>query len=76
MLLPIKPICTASKMRRDGTSLIFIQYCESADNKTLLNTEIAIPPTSWNKRLKRISDTLPISFGKADELNKDLQQIC
>ncbi len=74
MLLPIKPICSASKMRRDGTSLIFIQYCESADNKTLLNTEIAIPPNFWHKKLERISDNLPIEFGLADNLNKDLQR--
>ncbi len=74
MLLPIKPICSASKMRRDGTSLIFIQYCESAENKTLLNTAIAIPPNYWNKKPNRISDTLPKGFGKADELNKELQR--
>ena len=74
MLLPIKPICSASKMRRDGTSLIFIQYCESAENKTLLNTEIAIAPNYWNKKLMRISDALPKGFGKSDELNKELQR--
>src|SRR5205085_9217463 len=74
MLLPIKPICCASKMRRDGTSLIFIQYCKNAENKTLLNTEIAIPPNRWNKKLKRISDSLPKLFGKSDELNKELQR--
>ncbi len=74
MLLPIKPICSARKMRRDGTSLIFIQYCESAENKTLLNTEIAIPPNYWNRKLKRISDNLPIGHAKTDELNKDLQR--
>jgi len=74
MLLPIKPICSESKIRRDGTSLIFIQYCESAENKTLLNTQIAIPPNYWNKKLKRISDTLPTAFGRSDELNKELQR--
>jgi len=74
MLLPIKPICSASKIRRDGTSLIFIQYCMSADNKTLLNTEITIPPRFWNKKLNRVSDNLPIEVGKAVELNKELQR--
>src|SRR3569833_1180308 len=43
MLLPIKPICQRKDMRKDGTSLIFIQYCCNSDNRTLLNTEIAIP---------------------------------
>ncbi len=74
MLLPIKPICSASKIRRDGTSLIFIQYCQSAENKTLLNTEIAIPPNYWNKKLERISDNLPTAFGIANNLNKEIQR--
>lgn len=74
MLLPIKPICSASKMRRNGTSLIFIQYCQSAENKTLLNTEIAIPPNLWNKKLERIAENLPTSFGIANNLNKEIQR--
>lgn len=74
MLLPIKPICSASKIRRDGTSLVFIQYCQSAENKTLLNTEIAIPPNYWNKKLERISDTLPTGFGIANNLNQEIQR--
>ncbi|MEO7293364.1 MAG: site-specific integrase, partial [Ginsengibacter sp.] len=74
MLLPIKPICSASKIRRDGTSLVFIQYCMSAENKTLLNTELTIPPRYWNKKLNRISDNLPIDTGIASELNKELQR--
>jgi hypothetical protein len=45
MLLPIKLICPKNKVRKDGTSIIFIQYCGSDNKKTLLNTEIAIPPT-------------------------------
>jgi integrase len=74
MLLPIKPICNAAKIRRDGTSLIFIQYCFSSDNKTLLNTEIAIPPNYWHKKLNRISEDLPTKYGKASDLNKELQR--
>jgi hypothetical protein len=61
-------------MWRDSTRLIFIQYCENAENKALLNTEIAIPPNYWDKKLKRISDVLQKGFGKSDELNKELQQ--
>ena len=74
MLLPIKPICSANKIRRDGTSLIFIQYCMSAENKTLLNTGITIPPRYWNKKLNRISDNLPVEVGIPSELNKELQR--
>jgi site-specific recombinase XerD len=74
MLLPIKPICNAAKVRRDGTSLIFIQYCFNSDNKTLLNTEIAIPPNYWHKKLNRIVEDLPSQYGKAGDLNKELQR--
>ena len=74
MLLPIKPICSAAKSRRDGTSLIFIQYCFSSENKTLLNTEIAVPSCYWHKKLNRITDDLPSQYGRANELNKELQR--
>lgn len=74
MLLPIVPICSISKVRRDGTSLIFLQYCMSADNKTLLNTGIAIPPNYWHKKLKRITEKLPEQFGKVDKLNAEVKR--
>ena len=63
MLLPLKPICPASKVRRDCTSIIFLQYCKSENEKTLLNTEIAIPPKYWNKKLSRVIDDLPVEYG-------------
>ena len=50
MLVPIKSICERKDMRRDGTSVIYIQYCYSADKRTLLNSEIAIPHAYWNKK--------------------------
>jgi integrase len=75
MLLPIKPICKRNKIRRDGTSLIFIQYCYTADKRTLLSTGIAIPPIYWNRKSLRISNDLPLVFGKADELNDELQKL-
>lgn len=74
MLLPIRPICTASKIRKDGTSLIFLQYCLRADNKTLLNTEIGIPPRYWNKKKSCIADDLPALYGKSSDLNKEVQR--
>lgn len=74
MLLPLKAICNGTKARRDGTSLIFFQYCLNADNKTLLNTEIAIPANYWHKKHMRVSENLPIEFGNAEKLNKELQR--
>lgn len=43
MLFPIKAICNPKEIRRDGTAIIFIQFCYSSENRTLLNTGIAIP---------------------------------
>ncbi len=50
MLLLLQPICPLSKVRKDGTSIIFLQYYRSEHDKTLLNTEIAIPAKFWNKK--------------------------
>jgi integrase len=75
MLLPIKPICKRNKVRRDGTSLIFIQYCFNSEKRTLLNTEIGIPPAYWNRKRLRISADLPALYGSPDELNQLLQSM-
>ena len=75
MLLPIKPICERKDMRRDGTSVIYIQYCYSAEKRTLLNTQIAIPPEYWNKRRLCISNDLPEIFGNARHLNSELNRM-
>jgi hypothetical protein len=75
MLLPLKTICSATKVRRDGTSLIFIQYCKSETNKTLLNTGIAIPFNYWNKKLGRIAGNLPPEVGNSEKLNLELHRM-
>lgn len=75
MLLPLKPICPASKVRRCGTSLIFLQYCKSESEKTLLNTGIAIPPKFWNRKTARIQDTLPKEYGDAKSLNEEVYRL-
>ncbi|GEO11561.1 phage integrase SAM-like domain-containing protein [Segetibacter aerophilus] len=75
MLLPIKPICERKYIRRDSTSIIYVQYCYSSEDRTLLNTEIAIPPNYWNKKRLCISDNLPASFGNVEHLNNELDRI-
>lgn len=75
MLLPISLICNPRKTRRDGTSLIQIQYCFSAERKTLLNTEIAVPPKYWIRKRRCISDALPSSFGNVSDLNTSLTRM-
>jgi integrase len=74
MLVSVKPVCKKSLMRRDGTSVIFLQYCHTGEKRTLLNSGIAIPPTFWNLKRLRISADLPESYGKAEDLNGQLQQ--
>jgi hypothetical protein len=75
MLLPIKPICTAKKVRKDGTAPIFLQYCYSATNRTLLNTGINIPPDCWNNKLLSITKKLPATFGNYEDLNQELLRL-
>ena len=75
MLLPIKPICPVKKMRRDGTAPIFIQYCYSATNRTLLNTGITIPPQYWNTKQLCISEKLPANYGNHEYLNEELTRL-
>jgi integrase len=75
MKLPVKPICEQTFVRRDGTSIIFLQYCYNREQRTLLNTEIAIPPQYWNRRQLSIARDLPKEFGHVEELNAELQRM-
>jgi hypothetical protein len=69
---PITLIIKKGKVRKDGTSIVFLQYCYSEQQKPLLNTGVAIPPSYWNKKSRRISENLPSQFGKVEELEKIL----
>ncbi len=74
MFLPIKAILDR-RTRKDGTAAIYIQYCFSSDRRILLSTDIGVPAAYWNKRLFRISPSLPETFGEADALNARLQKM-
>jgi len=75
MLLPLKLISDAKKVRRDGTAQIYIEYCFNPERRTLLNTEIGIPPTFWNKKKLCISKELPSHYGEPNRLNEDLKRM-
>lgn len=75
MLLPLKPICEAKKARRDGTSVIYIQYCYSSEKRTNLNTELAIPAEYWNDQKLFIKPDLPPQFGEAARLNEEIKRM-
>jgi hypothetical protein len=75
MLLPLKPICIPKDVRRDGTTLIYLQYCYSGEKRTLLNTEIAIPPNFWNRKKLCVSKELPVCYGCPALLNEELKRM-
>lgn len=75
MLFPLKPICEKKNVRKDGTSIIYIQYCYSSERRTNLNTQIAIPPSFWNKKKECIAKDLPKIYGDAAHLNDELERL-
>ena len=75
MKFPIKPICDKRGSRRDGTSIIFIQYCICTARRTLLNTRIAIPPEYWNPKQCIVTSALPEAFGNASDLNVQIRKM-
>lgn len=74
MLLPLSLICEKKDMRKDGTSIVFIQYCYSSEKRTNLNTGIAIPAKYWSKKRQIITSDLPKEYGAVDILLKELKQ--
>ena len=66
---PIKAICESRFQRKDGTSIIYIQYCASASKRVLLNTGISIPAVYWNKKRTCVAGNLPSNFGETKKLN-------
>ena len=74
MILPIKPICKKEWLRRDGTSIIFLQYCYNSEKRVLVDTGLAIPPKYWNNKNNRINTSLPQDYGVVKELEIDLSE--
>lgn len=74
MLLPLSLICEKKDVRKDGTSIIFIQYCYTSEKRTNLNTGVAIPPKYWNKKKQTIQTDLPIEYGSVQTVAKELKQ--
>lgn len=74
MFSSIKPICDHGKMRKDGTSLIFLQCSFSRQKHPLLNTKIAIPPQFWISKISQVVESIPAPFGTASSLNKDVRR--
>ncbi len=72
MILPIKPICKKEWVRRDGTSVIFLQYCRNSEERVLVDTGLAIPPEFWNRKNSRISTSLPKEFGEVKDIESHL----
>jgi hypothetical protein len=58
--------------KKSGTCVVYIQYQYTTVKRTLLSSEIVIPPDFWNYEEGFISDALPPEFGNAEELNTEL----
>lgn len=74
MQMPLKLIIDDQRIRKDGTCSVYIQYCYSPSKRTLLNTQIELLPTHWNKKLGCISNNLSDKYGDAEELNMELKR--
>ncbi len=75
MIYALKPVCKKDWKRKNGTSLVFIQYCMGSNQRTIVDTQIAIPPDYWNRKLLKIYEYLPPEYGVAAELNERLQKM-
>lgn len=75
MIYALKPVCKKDWKRKDGTSKIFIQYCRGTNQRVLVDTEMAVPPEYWNRKLAKVHGNLPSSFGDADDLNERLHRM-
>jgi integrase len=74
MRQPIKLIIKKCKVRKDGTSMIFLQYCYSAQRRVLIATGTSIPECYWNKRTSCISQRLPSEYGNVDAMETALRE--
>jgi len=74
MRQPIKLIVRKGKVRNDGTALISLQYCYSAEQRTVLSTGIAIPLQYWNKKTRKISKDLPAIYGNVEQLESTISE--
>lgn len=75
MLLSLKCICEEKNVRRNGTSVVYIQYCLSSSKRIQLNTAIEIPPAYWDDEKQMVTDHLPGRYGEPDQLNTDLKRM-
>lgn len=71
---PIRLIIKKGKVRKDGTSLIFLQYFYSETKRILIGTDIGIPESYWNKKTSSISRSLPNEYGDPEKLESDLRE--
>ncbi|MEO5594007.1 MAG: phage integrase SAM-like domain-containing protein [Chitinophagaceae bacterium] len=62
-------------VRKDGTCLVYIQYRYAPLRKTLLSTDITIPPKYWDEKEGYIRNTLPSVYGVPEGLNLELRRM-
>jgi hypothetical protein len=71
---PIKLIIKKGEVHKDGTNLIYVQYCFSSQKRVLLSTDISIPAKYWDKKKGSILTSLPPEYGESQSLEADLRE--
>ena len=74
MRQPIRLIVRKGKVRNNGTALISLQYCYSAEQRVVLSTGIGIPLQFWNRKTRKISKDLPPAYGNVEQLEINISE--
>lgn len=74
MRQPIKLVIKKGDVHKNGTNLIYVQYCFSSQKRLLLSTDISIPAAYWNEKTCSILASLPAQYGDPKSLQANLRQ--
>src|SRR6476620_2076298 len=72
MKLPLKPVCSTRWARKDGSSKIYLQYCQSKQVKVMVDSGVCIPPSAWHDRTATIKGPLPSDYEPVEILQQKL----
>src|SRR5882724_13264230 len=70
--LAVKKRCA----KGDGMTPVYLQYMYDHDNRTMIQTDIRIPLSSWDTRHRKVKNNLPGDFEKtSEEINMELSTL-
>ncbi|MFT3910719.1 MAG: site-specific integrase [Ferruginibacter sp.] len=71
---PISLTIKKNKIRKDGTTLVFIQYCYNRTQRIIIGSGVSIPAVYWNVKTRSILNTLPEELGNYEKLQAELRE--